>query len=170
MSEIVLVERAFIDVTFDVDPRMIDAVRRARALRTEWHRLIQPAPDGHLTVGHQERVDRRPDVAEQAAPKPYADATQAKDIPDNAVLLVVLFGAPLRLGAQRRDVVLALGANEKIVMAKVEKLIRRGMLDGCTCGCRGDFVIAAVGDAMLMDPEDRFVDGVPDRLLPAVFR
>ena len=27
----------------------------------------------------------------------------------------------------------------KVYLAKAEKLIKRGRLDGCTCGCRGDF-------------------------------
>ncbi|MBL7487125.1 hypothetical protein [Frankia sp. AgW1.1] len=28
---------------------------------------------------------------------------------------------------------------EKIVLAKAKRLIRRGLLEGCACGCRGDF-------------------------------
>lgn len=32
---------------------------------------------------------------------------------------------------------------EKIVLAKARKLIRRGVIDGCACGCRGDFEIPA---------------------------
>ncbi|MGQ4393817.1 hypothetical protein ACN6K5_003603 [Streptomyces violaceoruber] len=32
---------------------------------------------------------------------------------------------------------------EKIVLAKAKKLIRSGKLDGCACGCRGDFQIPA---------------------------
>jgi hypothetical protein len=27
----------------------------------------------------------------------------------------------------------------KVIMAKCRSLIRRGLLTGCTCGCRGDF-------------------------------
>ncbi len=27
----------------------------------------------------------------------------------------------------------------KVLMAKADKLIKRGLMDGCTCGCRGDF-------------------------------
>ena len=30
---------------------------------------------------------------------------------------------------------------EKVVQAKGRILIRRGLIDGCGCGCRGDFVI-----------------------------
>lgn len=29
---------------------------------------------------------------------------------------------------------------EKVVRAKARKLIARGLLDGCPCGCRGDFM------------------------------
>lgn len=27
----------------------------------------------------------------------------------------------------------------KVVLAKLASLVRRGVIDGCTCGCRGDF-------------------------------
>lgn len=27
----------------------------------------------------------------------------------------------------------------KVILAKCASMIRRGILDGCTCGCRGDF-------------------------------
>jgi hypothetical protein len=27
----------------------------------------------------------------------------------------------------------------KVLRAKLSKLVKRGLLDGCTCGCRGDF-------------------------------
>lgn len=46
------------------------------------------------------------------------------------------------------DVLLVDGARErwdyddmprKVVQAKAKSLIRRGLADGCTCGCRGDF-------------------------------
>lgn len=30
---------------------------------------------------------------------------------------------------------------EKVILAKVQKLIRRGKIQGCWCGCRGDFYI-----------------------------
>lgn len=31
----------------------------------------------------------------------------------------------------------------KVVLAKAKRLVRRGLIDGCTCGCRGDFQILA---------------------------
>lgn len=42
--------------------------------------------------------------------------------------------------ANRFDIAKALGLEnkEKVVLAKLRSLIRRGLLDGCYCGCRGD--------------------------------
>jgi hypothetical protein len=34
---------------------------------------------------------------------------------------------------------------EKLMLSKMNTLIRRGLVDGCPCGCRGDFEIAAKG-------------------------
>lgn len=33
------------------------------------------------------------------------------------------------------------GVPEKVVVAKLKALKRRGLVDGCTCGCRGDFTL-----------------------------
>lgn len=38
---------------------------------------------------------------------------------------------------------------EKLVLAKMAMLIRRGLVDGCTCGCRGDFEITDKGLALV---------------------
>ncbi|MEV4454465.1 hypothetical protein [Microbispora sp. NPDC049633] len=35
------------------------------------------------------------------------------------------------------------GVPRKVLLAKARRLIRRGVLDGCDCGCRGDFYIPA---------------------------
>ncbi len=37
----------------------------------------------------------------------------------------------------------------KVIRAKLEKLIRRGLMDGCTCGCRGDYELTDKGREML---------------------
>lgn len=34
------------------------------------------------------------------------------------------------------------GTTEKLALAKMRKLMKRGLVNGCGCGCRGDFVIA----------------------------
>ena len=33
----------------------------------------------------------------------------------------------------------------KLVLSKMNILIRRGLVDGCACGCRGDFAITEKG-------------------------
>ncbi len=37
------------------------------------------------------------------------------------------------------------GIARKLAIAKMGMLIRRGLADGCTCGCRGDFYITDKG-------------------------
>lgn len=37
----------------------------------------------------------------------------------------------------------------KVLVAKAGQLIKRKLLDGCACGCRGDFEITALGAAWL---------------------
>lgn len=31
------------------------------------------------------------------------------------------------------------GVNSKLALAKMRKLIKAGLVEGCACGCRGDF-------------------------------
>jgi hypothetical protein len=35
----------------------------------------------------------------------------------------------------------------KVLLAKARKLVRRGLLDGCACGCSGSFEITYAGSA-----------------------
>ena len=37
------------------------------------------------------------------------------------------------------------GIPDKLVLAKMRMMIRRGVVDGCDCGCRGDFEITDKG-------------------------
>ena len=37
------------------------------------------------------------------------------------------------------------GINYKLILAKMRKLIKQGYVDGCACGCRGDFEITEKG-------------------------
>lgn len=37
------------------------------------------------------------------------------------------------------------GTPEKLQYAVMRNLIRKGLVDGCCCGCRGDFVLTAKG-------------------------
>lgn len=42
------------------------------------------------------------------------------------------------------------GTPEKLALAKMRMLVRRGLVKGCTCGCRGDFVLTKNGKAFLI--------------------
>jgi hypothetical protein len=90
---------------------------------------------------------------------------QAKDIADQAMLGAIRqaiadknneeranpdppfahFGLPpsVWITASRWEIGTALGDlwPEKVILAKLRSMERRGMIDGCACGCRGDFSI-----------------------------
>lgn len=38
---------------------------------------------------------------------------------------------------------------DKLALAKMRSLKRKGLVDGCTCGCRGDFTLTDKGRALL---------------------
>lgn len=60
---------------------------------------------------------------------------QAKDLADADVL------AAVRSSSTLWDIPAAFpSAPPKVVLAKLASLVRRGVLDGCACGCRGDFI------------------------------
>lgn len=65
-----------------------------------------------------------------AAPRPHVNATWycGEYTPENSVAHAMPEGTP-----------------EKLVLAKMRQMIRRGVVDGCPCGCRGDFEITAKG-------------------------
>jgi hypothetical protein len=44
------------------------------------------------------------------------------------------------------------GVPHKVVIAKAKRLIGRGLLEGCICGCRGDFELTAAGMQLLDTP------------------
>jgi len=71
-----------------------------------------------------------------------SDDVKTSDITDEAFLAVV---HQVREREQRwthvGDVMEALGAPRRVVLSKARKLIDRGLLDGCACGCRGDFEV-----------------------------
>lgn len=76
---------------------------------------------------------------------------QCKDIPDMPILDLLAknpetwrtWGEPYSM-ISVRDAMPPV-TPEKLQVAKMAMLIRRGLVDGCTCGCRGDFVITAKG-------------------------
>ena len=87
-------------------------------------------------------------------------AMQCKDIPDEPVL---------RFLAQRpgvwhncyfgddRDVRQAMpsGLPDKLVLGKMRMLMRRGLVSGCDCGCRGDFEITPKGQQLLAQADNK---------------
>lgn len=44
------------------------------------------------------------------------------------------------------------GTPEKVALAKMRRLIARGLVDGCPCGCRGDFELTDKGREMIGQP------------------
>jgi hypothetical protein len=77
---------------------------------------------------------------------------QCKDIPDAPVLRFIASHDPNWTNwyfGDERDVSRAMpqGAPSKLVLGKMRQMIRRGVVGGCACGCRGDFVITAKGRA-----------------------
>ncbi len=89
-------------------------------------------------------------------PRPRLCFRHARDIPDE-VFLDAVRAATRGPWATRWDVEAALaglpvprdfdanrdipGVPPKVVLAKARRLINRGLLWGCACGCRGDFQI-----------------------------
>lgn len=66
-------------------------------------------------------------------------SAQAKDISDPTILELVS-KLHRNLGASLWDVQLAIPEfPPKVVQAKLRSLVKRGLLKGCACGCRGDF-------------------------------
>lgn len=70
---------------------------------------------------------------------------QAKHLPDDQVLATLRhLETDSRWGTKRRWVSRWEIEDEfptvppKVVLAKLRSLIKRGVIDGCTCGCRGD--------------------------------
>lgn len=88
---------------------------------------------------------------------------QCKDIPDLPILQFLAGpydGWPVpgwgtwfwgRVYKPENSVVRAMpeGIPAKLVRAKMAMLIRRGLVDGCSCGCRGDYELTSKGEAYL---------------------
>lgn len=80
---------------------------------------------------------------------------QCKDIPDRPILefLDSLNGKWANwFGNEYKESVthaMPDGVPEKLALAKMRQLMNRGVVDGCGCGCRGDFVLTDKGRAEL---------------------
>jgi len=71
---------------------------------------------------------------------------ECKDIPDEVFLAAVDSTEPMAGEWRSRwavkgtlDRVIERDVPHKLVLAKAKKLIDRGLMHGCPCGCRGDF-------------------------------
>lgn len=94
----------------------------------------------------------------EATPNPVRKALQCKHIADRPVLefLASLNG---RWGASYSDwptgvgIAMLPGIPHKLIVAKMNMLIRRGLVDGCTCGCRGDYELTPKGKAFIVSAQ-----------------
>lgn len=99
-------------------------------------------------------------------PRPKRKRIQAKDLPDRDVLALVLAISMGEKPRQYPDIPMRKGPTEwvftsdlalhlsehipwKVVLAKLRALVKRKLLDGCACGCRGDFWVTPAGRALL---------------------
>lgn len=51
------------------------------------------------------------------------------------------------------------GTPEKVALAKMKALYKRGFVGGCTCGCRGDFEITDKGLAFIGQERKKYYSG-----------
>ena len=83
---------------------------------------------------------------------------QCKDIPDRPILEFISVERddprlPCAFLGFENSVANAMpsGVNEKLVLAKMKGLIKRGLVSGCACGCCGDFEITERGKIFLAE-------------------
>ena len=74
---------------------------------------------------------------------------QCKDIPDIPILKFVagqpIWGTWFAGFDNSVDQAMPKDVPPKLVHAKMNMLLRRGVIDGCPCGCRGDYEITEKG-------------------------
>lgn len=56
------------------------------------------------------------------------------------------------------------GVPWKVVLAKFRRVNKRGLVDGCDCGCRGDFELTGKGRELLAQSRRELVDRLRARL------
>ena len=70
---------------------------------------------------------------------------KARDIPDERIYDLVRQAKHPDLGQNRSAIEEGLPAfPKKVVLAKLRQMVNKGRLQGCACGCRGDFLIPGV--------------------------
>ena len=81
---------------------------------------------------------------------------QAKDVPEVPILWFIAaqngkwtnwFDPDLFDNSVRRA--MPVGTPEKVALAKMRALIKKGLVDGCGCGCRGDFRLTDKGSTFI---------------------
>lgn len=83
---------------------------------------------------------------------------QCKDIADQPILqLLSRFQHCTLIEGFTNSVQVAMPADtpKNLVRAKMGSLIRRSLITGCACGCRGDFMLADKGSQMLADMDSQ---------------
>ena len=86
-----------------------------------------------------------------------ATMLHCKDIPDRPIL-EFLAQKPEKFHTwcdwEGMDVKVAMpeGVPHKLAWAKMNRLMKRKLVDGCDCGCRGDYVITRKGLAFVSEP------------------
>lgn len=84
---------------------------------------------------------------------------QCKDIPTLPILLQLHAAFPqrycLNFGGDcydiRRSFPQGTATPPRLVLAKMAKLIKQGLVDGCACGCRGDYEITPKGHRFILE-------------------
>jgi len=79
---------------------------------------------------------------------------QCKDIPDGPLLAFIAAKEREKGGWVNWwdfDGTTYYGLPRNLFLAKMGRLITRGLLDGCACGCRGDWEITDKGKAALRE-------------------
>lgn len=89
---------------------------------------------------------------------------QCKDIPDEPILRFIIASPGWKHWYGKNELTLdgagdwyaksvrnamPEGVPDKLVLGKMRQLIRRGLVDGCDCGCRGDFELTEKGEQWL---------------------
>jgi len=80
---------------------------------------------------------------------------QAKDIDDIAILKYLDALPQHQFALLYKDAEYSVfaampdGVEFNLARAKMGKMIKRGLVNGCSCGCRGDFTITDKGRALL---------------------
>lgn len=97
---------------------------------------------------------------EQPQAHPVRKALQCKHISDTAILLF-LAKNPTQwhnwCADNEFNISMAMPDNApgRLILAKMKRLIQRQLVEGCYCGCRGDFVITQKGLDHLQNQESQ---------------